>query len=41
VAATGVGYRLTRAEIDTLIRQCGYEPQVRNHRYNLPLSSEQ
>jgi len=35
VAATGVGYRLTRAEIDTLIRQCGYEPQVRDHRYNL------
>jgi cyclic dehypoxanthinyl futalosine synthase len=35
VAATGVGYRLTRAEIDTLIRQCGYEPQVRDHRYKL------
>ena len=35
VAATGVGFRLTRAEIDTLIRQCGYEPQVRDHRYNL------
>lgn len=33
VAATGVGFRLTRAEIDTLIRQCGYEPQVRDHRY--------
>ena len=35
VAAAGVGFRLTRAEIDTLIRQCGYEPQVRDHRYNL------
>ena len=35
VAAAGVGYRLTRAEIDTLIRQCGYEPQVRDHRYKL------
>jgi cyclic dehypoxanthinyl futalosine synthase len=35
VAAAGVGYRLTRAEIDTLIRQCGYEPRVRDHRYNL------
>ena len=35
VAATGVGFRLTRAEIETLIRQCGYEPQVRDHRYNL------
>ena len=35
VAATGVGYRLTRAEIDTLIRQCGYEPQVRDHRYKI------
>ena len=35
VAATGVGFRLTRAEIDTLIRQCGYEPRVRDHRYKL------
>jgi len=35
VAAAGVGYRLTRAEIDTLIRQCGYEPQVRDHRYKI------
>ena len=35
VAAAGVGFRLTRAEIDTLIRQAGYEPQVRDHRYNL------
>jgi cyclic dehypoxanthinyl futalosine synthase len=35
VAAAGVGYRLTRAEIETLIRQCGYEPQVRDHRYKL------
>ena len=35
VAATGVGFRLQRAQIDTLIRQAGYEPQVRDHRYNL------
>jgi len=35
VAATGVGFRLTRSEIETLIRQCGYEPRVRDHRYNL------
>ena len=35
VAATGVGFRLTRPEIDTLIRQCGYEPQVRDHRYKM------
>lgn len=41
VAATGVGFRLTRQEIDTLIRQCGYEPQVRDHRYNLAGSGEQ
>ena len=33
VAATGVGFRLTRQEIETLIRQAGYEPQVRDHRY--------
>jgi cyclic dehypoxanthinyl futalosine synthase len=36
VAATGVGFRLQRHEIDTLIRQCGYEPRVRDHRYNSP-----
>jgi cyclic dehypoxanthinyl futalosine synthase len=41
VAATGVGFRLTRAEIDTLIRQCGYEPQVRDHRYKLAGGGEQ
>jgi cyclic dehypoxanthinyl futalosine synthase len=35
VAATGVGFRLQRDEIETLIRQCGYEPQVRDHRYHL------
>ncbi len=35
VAATGVGFRLTREEIETLIRQAGYEPQVRDHRYSL------
>ena len=35
VAATGVGFRLTRAEIETLIRQCGYEPRVRDHRYKI------
>jgi cyclic dehypoxanthinyl futalosine synthase len=41
VAATGVGFRLTRPEIDTLIRQCGYEPCVRDHRYNLLGGGEQ
>jgi cyclic dehypoxanthinyl futalosine synthase len=35
VAATGVGFRLQRDEIETLIRQGGYEPQVRDHRYHL------
>ena len=35
VAAAGVGFRLTQAEIETLVRQCGYEPRVRDHRYNL------
>jgi len=41
VAAAGVGFRLTRQEIDTLIRQCGYKPRLRDHRYNLAVSSEQ
>ena len=35
VAATGVGFRLNRAEIETLIWQSGYQPRVRDHRYNL------
>jgi cyclic dehypoxanthinyl futalosine synthase len=35
VAATGVGFRLSRDEIETLVRQAGYEPRVRNHRYEL------
>jgi len=35
VAATGVGFRLDRAEIETLIWQSGYQPRVRDHRYNL------
>jgi cyclic dehypoxanthinyl futalosine synthase len=35
VAATGVGFRLQREEIETLIRQAGYEPRVRDHRYHL------
>jgi cyclic dehypoxanthinyl futalosine synthase len=35
VAATGVGFRLTRGEFDTLIRGSGYEPRLRDHRYNL------
>jgi cyclic dehypoxanthinyl futalosine synthase len=35
VAATGVGFRLTRGEIEALIRQCGYEPRVRDHKYKL------
>jgi cyclic dehypoxanthinyl futalosine synthase len=35
VAATGVGFRLTRGEIDQLITQAGYQPRERDHRYNL------
>jgi cyclic dehypoxanthinyl futalosine synthase len=35
VAATGVGFRFTQAEIETLVRQAGYAPRVRDHRYNL------
>jgi len=35
VAATGVGFRLNRDEIETLIWQSGYQPRVRDHRYNL------
>ncbi len=35
VAATGVGFRLPREEIESLIRQAGYEPQVRDHRYKI------
>ncbi len=35
VAATGVGFRLSRTEIETLIRRVGYEPRLRDHRYNL------
>ena len=35
VAATGVGFRLSREEIETLVRQAGYEPRVRDHRYKL------
>ena len=35
VAATGVGFRLSREEIETLVRRAGYEPRVRDHRYNL------
>jgi cyclic dehypoxanthinyl futalosine synthase len=35
VAATGVDFRLSREEIETLVRQAGYEPRVRDHRYNL------
>ena len=35
VAATGVGFRLPREEIESLIRQAGYEPQVRDHRYQM------
>jgi cyclic dehypoxanthinyl futalosine synthase len=35
VAATGVGFRLRRQEIETLIRACGYQPQLRDHRYRL------
>lgn len=35
VAATGVGFRLGRTEIESLIRQTGCEPRVRDHRYEL------
>lgn len=35
VAATGLGFRLSREEIETLVRQAGYQPQVRDHRYKL------
>ena len=35
VAATGVGFRLPREEIESLIRQAGYEPRVRDHRYKV------
>jgi cyclic dehypoxanthinyl futalosine synthase len=35
VAATGVGFRLPREEIERLIRQAGYEPRVRDHRYQM------
>lgn len=35
VAATGVGFRLSREEIENLVRQAGYEPRVRDHRYQL------
>jgi cyclic dehypoxanthinyl futalosine synthase len=35
VAATGVGFRLTRQEIDQIILQAGYQPRERDHRYNL------
>jgi cyclic dehypoxanthinyl futalosine synthase len=35
VAAAGVGFRLRREEIETLVRQCGFEPQVRDHRYRM------
>jgi len=35
VAAAGVGFRLQRQDIETLIRACGYEPRVRDHRYQL------
>jgi cyclic dehypoxanthinyl futalosine synthase len=35
VAATGVGFRLSREEIEILVRQAGYGPKVRDHRYEL------
>jgi cyclic dehypoxanthinyl futalosine synthase len=35
VAATGVGFRLSRMEIESLVRQSGYQPQLRDHRYRL------
>jgi cyclic dehypoxanthinyl futalosine synthase len=35
VAATGVGFRLSRQEIETLIRASGYQAQLRDHRYHM------
>jgi len=35
VAATGVGFQLSRPEIETLIREAGCCPRVRDHRYDL------
>ncbi|MFZ5449044.1 MAG: cyclic dehypoxanthinyl futalosine synthase [Thermodesulfobacteriota bacterium] len=35
VAATGVGFRLQRQEIEALIHQTGCQPQLRDHRYHL------
>jgi cyclic dehypoxanthinyl futalosine synthase len=40
VAATGVGFRLGRPEIETLIRQAGYEPRIRDHRYESVISDQ-
>jgi cyclic dehypoxanthinyl futalosine synthase len=40
VAATGVGFRLPREEIELLIRQAGYEPRVRDHRYEAVVSGQ-
>jgi cyclic dehypoxanthinyl futalosine synthase len=39
VAATGVGFRLGRTEIENLIRQAGFEPRVRDHRYEMTVDS--
>jgi cyclic dehypoxanthinyl futalosine synthase len=35
VAATGVGFRLSRQEIEKLIRASGYQAQLRDHRYHM------
>lgn len=35
VAATGVGYRLSREEIERQIRTAGYQPRQRDHLYRL------
>jgi len=35
VAATGVGFRLSRQEIEKLIRTSGYQAQLRDHRYQM------
>ena len=35
VAATGVGYRLSREEIESIIKEAGYQPEVRDHQYEL------
>lgn len=41
VAATGVGYRLSREEIERQIRTAGYQPRQRDHLYRLVASPQE